>query len=340
MRKRSRSFLFARPAAACALGAACLLLLVGSMELALKAAGFVRGADPRFGPLSAGCCVPDAKLIWRLRAEDERSSIGRNAPPKRPGVARILAVGDSSTYGIGVERGETYAELLERKLEREAGAGRFEVINAGTPGYSSWQGLGLLKEAWPAYEPDVLILYFGSNDAAHTRYPDDERQLGWKVRARFRLMKLRGYRWFDEKWRARRREAALRRLELPRELRVSPDRFRGNLLEMLKLARSRGARTLLLAPPCSLNPSVRRKEFASLDDYVQRLCRERLPEYRRIVREVAERTGTPFIDLPRFLPEDSGAGLFADPIHPGPEGHRRIAEAIYRHLAKSAAPGS
>src|SRR2546426_7316948 len=52
--------------------------------------------------------------------------------PKPAEVFRILAVGDSVTFGFGVDLAETYVKQLEGRLTPLAGGGRrVEVVNAG-----------------------------------------------------------------------------------------------------------------------------------------------------------------------------------------------------------------
>lgn len=55
--------------------------------------------------------------------------------PKPPHTFRILAVGDSVTFGYGVREEDTYVKVLERRLnEGESGGREFEVLNGGTLG--------------------------------------------------------------------------------------------------------------------------------------------------------------------------------------------------------------
>jgi len=76
---------------------------------------------------------------------------------------RILAIGDSSTYGFGVGRESAYPAQLERLLN-ENGDGRFAVINAGVPGQTSTSILRNIAYQLQKYDPNIVISQMGTND--------------------------------------------------------------------------------------------------------------------------------------------------------------------------------
>lgn len=84
---------------------------------------------------------------------------------KRPGVRRAVAVGDSFTWGIGVDFGERYTEQLARHVEK------LEVVNLGVNAYGPDQELRALQVEGVLYSPDFVIaqLYFG-NDFEDVRF--------------------------------------------------------------------------------------------------------------------------------------------------------------------------
>ena len=95
----------------------------------------------------------------------------RSYGPKPPGVFRILTIGDSFTFGLGVDQHEVYSKVLESILNKQT-AQTFEVINGGAPGYSTHQELILLKEAGLALEPDlVLVGFYPFNDLRDNQLP-------------------------------------------------------------------------------------------------------------------------------------------------------------------------
>ncbi len=90
-------------------------------------------------------------------------------PSKSDGIYRIVVLGGSSTYTSGVEDNEqTYPYQLNRLLRETYGYDNIEVINAGVGGYDSWESLINLQFRVLDIEPDLLIVYHGTNDV-HTR---------------------------------------------------------------------------------------------------------------------------------------------------------------------------
>lgn len=81
---------------------------------------------------------------------------------KPKGVFRILGLGDSFSFGWGVEEEETYLRVLEAKL-RAAGY-RVEVLNAGVPAWHSVQSLGYLMKRGLRFGPDLILAEFFVDD--------------------------------------------------------------------------------------------------------------------------------------------------------------------------------
>jgi lysophospholipase L1-like esterase len=71
---------------------------------------------------------------------------------------RILAIGDSNTFGWGVPTRNAYPEVLD-ELRADA-----DVINLGVSGYSSLQGYASLIKHFDRVRPDVVIASFSFND--------------------------------------------------------------------------------------------------------------------------------------------------------------------------------
>jgi len=86
-----------------------------------------------------------------------------------PPNARILAFGDSLTFGKGVLPEESYPARLQAAIQRD-------VINGGLPGEVSVEGLKRLPIWLDEYEPILLILCHGANDLLRSLSEDKVRE--------------------------------------------------------------------------------------------------------------------------------------------------------------------
>jgi lysophospholipase L1-like esterase len=82
---------------------------------------------------------------------------------KAPGSFRILALGDSHLFGWGVAEDQTMAARLESALDRDA-PGRFEVLNAGVPGYNAVMEARVFERRADELDPDLVLIHFVYND--------------------------------------------------------------------------------------------------------------------------------------------------------------------------------
>jgi len=78
---------------------------------------------------------------------------------KKENKTRILILGDSYTFGNGVELNESYAEILRKKFNED-----IEIINFGVPGYGLNQEAVYFLEEGKKYFPDIILIQFTPND--------------------------------------------------------------------------------------------------------------------------------------------------------------------------------
>jgi len=78
---------------------------------------------------------------------------------------RIFMVGGSTTFGYGasLDQNSIPAHLQEKFNQINLGK-RVEVINAGIHGYTSNDEMNLVKNKLVHYDPDLVIIFDGSND--------------------------------------------------------------------------------------------------------------------------------------------------------------------------------
>ena len=150
------------------LSIASLVLCVALGEIALRALDFDKQIEFDL----------DQELYWRLRPnqtgfvwmgnasfrspEVRINNLGLRGPdifPDERNKLRILALGDSYTFGSGVRDDETFATVLQQAL----GDG-VEVINAGVPGYGIFQAERALRRLLPLLQPQIVLLTLPSGD--------------------------------------------------------------------------------------------------------------------------------------------------------------------------------
>jgi hypothetical protein len=128
----------------------------------------------------------------------------REYGPKPAGTRRILLLGDSFTYGLGVDDDQTFAAELERELGKRYLPA--EVINAGNPGRGTDYELKLFQTVGAGLKPEVTVLCFFSNDFqdnARGEYYDVEVGGGLRIKPlegnrgsiKTFLLHLPGYNW-------------------------------------------------------------------------------------------------------------------------------------------------
>ncbi len=140
----------------------------------------------------------DSQRFWKLKPniqiEDPQNtfwqgtvsnSLGFRSPEfplaRSPNTLRVVCFGDSSTFGIGSRMEDTWPSQLKQLLNDDLRPGsvlpaaksedsvysRVEVINAGVPGYSSYQGLQHMLQQLDRLQPDVVFASYANNDFWH-----------------------------------------------------------------------------------------------------------------------------------------------------------------------------
>lgn len=98
--------------------------------------------------------------------------------PKPNETYRIVILGGSTVYTIGVDDWKKdFARQLQKELQSKYNYLGIEVINAGIPGYNSWESLINLEFKVLDLEPDLIIIYMGTNDV-HARMVNPDYYFG------------------------------------------------------------------------------------------------------------------------------------------------------------------
>jgi len=306
-------------------------------------------------PFEAPLYVPDylsardAPLRWRISSSNGRNSLGlrnRELEPKKPGTRRILFLGDSLLWAGETSSGNLYTAVLEHRLNSRSSNRNapVEVINAGVPGYTTYQELEFLKIYGLDMEPDLVVLGFVLNDLPY-KYLH-------KPTSRNRLLGT---------------EPAVHRY------RFDPDGFPGALFGWSYLAHDvvyRGELFLKRRTQRPIFPFEERVDFylawksygwararALIGEMKALLSERRIPlellvfpvsdqvndTYRKLdeayvlypqskIREICNEYAIPMLDLTDPIYRNGGAALFQDYLHLNGKGNDIVAHEIQKHL--------
>lgn len=307
--------------------------------------------------------VPDRELGWRPRpgatAEWGYVRVAINAKglrgpevswEKPEGVFRVLYLGDSVTFGYGVERvDDTYPYLVEAELEQRLGT-EVETVNSGVGGWSPWQQYAYLRREGLRYRPDLLVVGFVLNDVTEklSLVPFGGEDYGWQLARSARS-------WLDG-WLSRSALVSFARegfaiFRFGNDIFLGAQRYEAD--EIRWLASHADDESLRTAWAIT---------FRNLEKIFQAAAERQIPAALVVfpfafqladptatarpqerLREFAEKRGIPLLDLLPTLaaPHRSGAGearspadpaLFLDESHLSPRGGRIAAGAIAEFL--------
>lgn len=324
-----------------ALAATALTLLVAELAARLLAAAPARPAprtvDPEIAklPVLSGVfelALPNVRgrqgdVLWRT------NSAGFRGPEVSPwpaaGVFRIAVAGDSFAAGQGVPEEDAYAAQLERMLNGSGAAARFEVLNFGLGGLDIALVLSRATQLGAKFHPHLYVYGLTLNDIFPPNHPAE------------RLWAEQNRAMQAEQSRAASSPSYLLRAVLPRlvsleqVLFASPDSYFGSLTRAYRdpvqftriehgldgfqqLERETGACVHVLI----------HTDLANL-----RLVHPFEDAYARIERAARERGLTVTPTLRAFRWRDAARlRIGAYDGHPNAEGHRILAEALYRGL--------
>jgi lysophospholipase L1-like esterase len=235
-------------------------------------------------------------------------------PP--PGVTRILALGDSVTFGWGVPLEDTYPKVLERLLNGGERRGRYEVLNGGVGNYTTSRIIGLYHHELAKYDPAVVVFAFYLNNA------NDQPDSRWKFLFDTPL-EFPVFLWSRLQSVSTRYGASQGFDDYYHDLYSSTDprfvRFRDNLGGFLRELRDAKKTVVVASVPDARDLRQATYRFQFVTDQVSAIARD---------------AGAHFVDLFPALHGMAPETVLNTPEdrHPNAEGHRRMAQALYQYL--------
>ena len=158
--------------------AALMLLLLLPIEILLRYRGpdvYRRSSPGMHAAKVAVWAEPDAELGWTLTRSPEWGRKGvpyrinrqgfRNSedfdslPAKTSSRRRLVVLGDSFAFGVGLQEHETLPAYLGQQLGPQ-----WEIFNLGVPGYGIDQMVLSYEKYRSALQPDIVVLVFIDDD--------------------------------------------------------------------------------------------------------------------------------------------------------------------------------
>jgi hypothetical protein len=152
-------------------------LLVAELVVRIALSGPARGGKEQQernrytepDPLLGWRKIPGAEAVYDRRDFQTRYRVNGHglrgpevAHERSPGVARVLALGDSFIEAFMVDDESTVPARLQAELAQRGC--RAEVVNGGTVGYSTDQEFLFYREEGRRYRPDLVVLFVYHND--------------------------------------------------------------------------------------------------------------------------------------------------------------------------------
>jgi hypothetical protein len=258
---------------------------------------------------------PDFHIVYRCNADGFRATKARELAADAPCA---VFVGDSFTFGVGVEEPQTFVELFAG-----AHAGT-RVVNLGMAGFGVDQMLCALREYGLREKPRLVVALFVDDDL--TRCTTSYRyRNGWVAKPTFALEKGKlaprtvanspgaVRRWLEQNvYLCELRRRVLNKLGNERGFGERFQLSRALFAEMDRECRAIGARLVVVRLPQrgAWRPAPAfESAFAALD--------------------------VPYLDLGTRAVPDSRSLFFAKDPHIDADGHRFVADELARFLAQS-----
>jgi len=171
---------------------------------------------------------------WGSRFRANRLGYRTQPPEKSEGTYRVVFLGDSWTFGMGVEQSESYPEVFaalanERGIAERYEAERVEAWTLALPGYNTFNFVEAFWYHFELLKPDLVVVGISANDnhSTHAVLPNGsstksvvrEDQFGDPHAVIYGARSIDSFR-YDQRWRTsfdllRQLEVRLEALEVP-----------------------------------------------------------------------------------------------------------------------------
>ena len=232
----------------------------------------------------------------------------RCMPPVSGTTRCVLFLGDSCTFGLGVDDEQTFPAVAQRMLPNT------RCINMGVPGYTAFQGRLLLDRTSIQPSPDIVIITFGRNDGLvwDDRSDMEHAELVAQQRSHwtnhFRTITLLRQTLPASQHEAKANAAAPNTRLRPR---LTTAEFTGEIEAILAWAKHHNAVPILVIWPMKTQ-----------------LQQEGYYPHQVQLRKISQRKNVPLVNVVRLFRKAKRDDLFVDACHASVAGCELAAEAI------------
>ncbi|MCX7111048.1 MAG: SGNH/GDSL hydrolase family protein [Proteobacteria bacterium] len=192
-------------------------------------------------------------------------------PEKLPVTLRIMIVGDSLTYGYGIDEQDTYSNLIQKALSEHY---RVEVLNLGHSGYQSEDIYHLIDKYLPLLQPDLIVYGMCLNDFLSSGIGQYQNNMAYQVPFPWKevfLKRTRTARFLSDRYNKLLMKLKLRNdffSDILKDFKNYRVRFAQDMQMMNQLAKSKGLPPIvgmvLNQYPCINCPSYQISKYAEL----------------------------------------------------------------------------
>jgi lysophospholipase L1-like esterase len=283
---------------------------------------------------------PDQRLLWvpepgrtvtvvnhlPITINDQGFRYAVDLTPKRDDQFRVIAFGDSSTQGWGVDDNSHYSAVMEKELNHgSCTREHFQVVSAGVNAYPNSLVAEKLKQVVEndATRPDVAIVAYSynSNFEKLTKLQGEDRQkflrrVEWKSIVRRSAI----YNYVIEDLLRRFAYYRLRHLIMAGTLDtlkgmddLDMDQFNQNLQQSLALCRSHHVELVFLM----LGSDGQMPEMP-------------MHPFQKAMIDFATKEHVPMVNMTPIISTKDQSAMFMDPAHPTVAGHQIIAGELIK----------
>ncbi len=244
-------------------------------------------------------------------------------------ATRIVCIGSSSTYGWGLDQSSTYPKKLQDFLNGP-NPGRYEVVNAGFPGFLLWQQTARFSAKIVPLQPDIIFLNEAYCDLAAITPADIlNTKPGEKKHASYLIfyllnksylynlfLKISGVYQYN----------GVKNVPLSFTKRYVPYRFIQDYLDLVHLIKSHHIRLILCTYPSPLGEKMvmSNGQGANSLEYLFFV-------FNTVVKNIAREDKVELVDL-ASVPALNRRDMYIDDCHPTTEGAELIARTLHHYL--------